>query len=91
MTHLTELSPEAEASAEEIKVITKGAVIELWNTVRLLLSVYRDNWSLDDLPSRLAAASSVRPRIPRAAWLQRALDSSARIVESNGLLAEWQG
>jgi hypothetical protein len=88
-THLTSLRPEAEASAGPIKVLTKPAIMALWNRVKLALSLYRDSWSLHDIPARSAAAAALRPRIPRTGWLVRAIDTDTRFVTEELLLAEW--
>jgi hypothetical protein len=57
--------------------------------VRILLSLYRDRWSLDDINVRTAAAESIRQRIPPTGWLIRVLDHQDRFVTSQRLLAEW--
>jgi hypothetical protein len=89
ITHLTTIAPEAEASAGSIRVLEKTAIFELWNRVRLLLSLYRDGWSLDDLSARLAAAQTIRPRLPTSGWLTRVLNAEERIIAAERLTAEW--
>ena len=89
ITHLTTIAPEAEASAGGIKVLEKAAIFELWNQVRLLFSLYRDGWSLDDISARLAAAQTIRSRLPATGWLIRALDSDERIITAGRLMSEW--
>ncbi len=45
VTHLLSLAPGVASSAGGIKVIEKAAVLELWNKVRTLFSLYREQWS----------------------------------------------
>jgi hypothetical protein len=89
VTHLEALDPAAEASAGAIRAILRNTVIELWNRVRLLLSLYRDNWSLDDMQTRTAAANMIQGRIPPTGWLPRAFDHLDRFVTPQQLLSEW--
>lgn len=90
VTHLNALDPAAEASAGAIRVILRGTVIELWNRVRLLLSLYRDNWSLDDMRARAAAVTRIEARIPPTGWLPRAFDHRERFITREQLLSEWR-
>jgi hypothetical protein len=89
VTHMEHIEPAADVSAAAIRVIQRETVLELWNRVRLLLSLYRDQWSLDDMASRFVAAERIRPRIPQTGWLIRALDSPDRFVAVQTLNAEW--
>jgi Type III restriction enzyme, res subunit len=89
ITHLNAIEPAADASAGTIRVLPKAAVANLWGRVRILLSLYRDRWSLDDINVRIAAAESIRQRIPPTGWLIRVLDHQDRFVTSQRLLAEW--
>jgi hypothetical protein len=90
VTHLNSIEPAADASAGALRVIRKAAMVELWERVRLLLSLYRDRWSLDAMEARRAAAESIRPRLPQTGWLIRALDSPERFVGRERLLGEWR-
>jgi len=89
VTHLTALARDAEASAGSIKVLPKATILALWERVRLVLSLYRDGWSLYDIPARTAAALSVRARLPATGWLIRALDNDTRFITEDRILAEW--
>jgi len=89
VTHLTTIAPDAEASAGSIKVLEKAAIFELWNRIRSLLSLYRDGWSLDDIPARSAAAQAIQAGLPATGWLIRALDTDERFIRTEHLLAEW--
>jgi hypothetical protein len=89
VTHLTAISPQAEASAGSIKVLNKGTIFDLWNRVRSLLSLYRNGWSLDDISARSAAAQTIRARLPETGWIIRALDVDERFIRNERLLAEW--
>lgn len=89
VTHLTAIAADAEASSGSIKVLEKQAILELWNRVRMLLSLYRDSWSLDDISARLIAARPIQARIPETGWLIRALDAEERFVSADTLLSEW--
>ena len=57
VTHLDAIDQAAEASAGAIRIIPRSTVIDLWNRVRLLLSLYRDHWSLDDMQIRADAVA----------------------------------
>lgn len=89
VTHLGALAPDAEASAGTIKILPKAAILGLWQRVRLVLSLYRDRWSLHDISARVAAAQTVRVQIPSTGWLVRAVDRDARFIATEHLLAEW--
>ncbi len=88
VTHLTSLAASVAASAGGIKIVEKAAVLELWDHVRMLLSLYREHWSLEDIAAREAAASGIRPRIPEAGWLIRALDADSEVITAEQLCAE---
>ena len=90
VTHLDVVDEAAEASAGAIRIIARGTVIELWNQVRILFSLYRDHWSLDDVQTRARAAARIEARIPRTGWFQRALDHQGRFVGPEHLLVEWR-
>ena len=83
------IEPAADASAGSIRVMPKDAIIELWNRIRVMLSLYRGRWSLDDIRARAVAAERIQPRIPQTGWLVRALDRNERFVKVEHLLAEW--
>ncbi|MDP9315445.1 MAG: hypothetical protein M3R24_32055, partial [Chloroflexota bacterium] len=89
VTHLTAITPDAEAALGAIRMIPKEIVLQLWLHVKTLLSLYRDNWSLDDFPARSASAQQLMYRIPSAGWLVRVLDTTRRTVTAEELLAEW--
>jgi hypothetical protein len=87
--HLTELAREAEASAGAIKIIPKTAILALWDRVRLVLSLYRDGWSLHDIPARRSSAERIHDRLPATGWLIRTIDNEARFLNEEQILAEW--
>jgi hypothetical protein len=89
ITHINVIEPAADASAGNIRIVSKDAVIELWERIRLLLSLYRDRWSLDDIGTRAVAAERIQAWIPQTGWLIRALDCDERFVAAERLLAEW--
>ena len=89
VTHMNAIDPAAETSAGAVRVILRDTVLELWHRVRLLLSLYRDNWSLDNMRVRTAAATNIQARIPKTGWLPRALDHGERFVSAEQLLSEW--
>ena len=90
VTHLTALAPEAESAAGRIKVLEKDALLALWEQVKLLLSHYRDGWSLDDIGARQAAAQTIRGNLPDTGWFIRALDTGERFISAEQLCAEWR-
>jgi hypothetical protein len=89
VTHLTIVRADAVSSLGPIKLIHKGDVIALWELIRGRLSTYRDSWSLDDVTIRSRAAATLRPLMPRAGWLVRAIDTGAPFVDASSLLTEW--
>jgi len=90
VTHLTELARDAEASAGSIKVLNKDAILRLWGNAKILLSVYRDGWSLYDIATRNTAAQAVKARVPATGWIIRALDVDERFVTAETLTSEWR-
>lgn len=88
-THLTRLATDAQASAGPIKIITKSAILALWNRVRLILSMYRDRWSLHDIQARMTAAQLIRPKLPTTGWLVRVIDMDTRFIAEENILIEW--
>ena len=89
VTHLPAIDPAADASAGPLRVIHRDVLLALWTRVRVLLSRYRDHWSLDDMNARVAAAERVRGQIPPTGWLVRALDHHDRFVTESQLIIEW--
>jgi hypothetical protein len=89
VTHLTTLAREAEASAGPIRVFAKSAIFALWERMKLVLSLYRESWSLHDIPARMAAAQAIYPSLPATGWLIRAIDVDGRFITAERLLAEW--
>lgn len=89
VTHLDAIDDAAEASAGTIRIITRSTAVALWNRVRLLFGLYRDNWSVDDARTRAGAVARIQGQIPRTGWLQRALDHRERFVAPERLLLEW--
>ena len=53
VTHLDDIEPSAKSSLGSLRLISKSAMQSLWERVRLLLSLYRDAWSLDDVSAML--------------------------------------
>jgi hypothetical protein len=88
-THLEAIDASAKSSLGSLRIVSKSAIQSLWNRVRLLFSLYRDNWSLDDVSARLAAAASLRPKCPPAGWLVSTLQQDTVIVGKEALLAKW--
>lgn len=89
VSHLDELEAAAASSVGSIKLVRKDAVLALWRRVSELLSVYRDDWSADDVRARLTAADALIPRLAPTGWLDRALSAAELIVADTALLAEW--
>ncbi len=89
VTHLTSIASDAEVSAGSIKVLEKDAVLALWDNVKLLLSQYRDGWSVDDINARRVSAQRIRSRLPKTGWLIRVLDMDKRFINTDMLRTEW--
>ena len=90
VTHLSDLEATVSSSLGEVRIVKKDAVLDLWNTAMGILSLYRDQWSLDDVDARLTAGESLLPRFPAAGWLTRALANDSNVISSNILLNEWK-
>ncbi len=90
VTHLSELGPGVASSAGGIKIVEKQAVLELWNRVHTLLSLYRDQWSLEEIAAREVSAQRIRPSIPETGWLVRALDADDVMITAERLCADWR-
>ena len=88
-THLEAIDPSAESSLGEVRVIKKAAICSLWDHVVLLLSQYRDDWDLDDVDARMAAAERLVTKLPPASWFTNALSKDATWVEAADLLEAW--
>jgi RAD3-like DEAD/DEAH box helicase/type III restriction/modification enzyme restriction subunit len=89
VTHLDQIAPAAEGSLGEIRIVSKDAVLSLFDSVLQLFSEYRDGWSVDDLNARRAAAAAVIPQFPEAGWLTRSLSHDLVWVGDQELTAEW--
>lgn len=90
VTHLTVMAPEAEASAENIKVIGKEAVLDLWRRLKIILSLYRQGWSLYDVNARRVSSQTIRTRLPKTGWFIRVLDmTDDRFIDTQYLCGEW--
>lgn len=89
VTHLEAIEPSAKSSLGSLRVVSKSAIQSLWDKVRLLFSLYRDGWSLDDVSARLAAAAALRPKCPPAGWLITTLQQDTTMIGPNELLAKW--
>jgi hypothetical protein len=89
VTHLTELEATVESSLGEIRIIRKEAVLALWDRLLSIITLYRDQWSLEDVDARLTAGESLLPKFPPEGWLTRALSEQVHIVTEAALLKEW--
>ena len=89
VTHLSSITEDAEASAGPIKILQQATVFALWEKVRLILSLYRDNWSLYNISARINAAQIVRGKIPSTGWFVRVLDAEMRFITPEQMVSEW--
>lgn len=89
VTHLTELSDDAESSAGSLRCISKESIFELWEKVRRLLIQYRSQWSLDNIHQRKVAAESIRSQIPIGIWFRNAAIVDNRWISSELLFKDW--
>lgn len=88
VTHLGTIDASAQSSLGAVRVIRKSAIKELWDRVVKILSLYRDDWDLEDLESRMVSSEQVLPKLPTDGWLIKTLDAAdAPFVDD--LLAEW--
>jgi hypothetical protein len=91
ITHLTEISGDAESSAGSLRCISKDSIFALWQHVKQLLVRYRTQWSLENISQRQIAAATIGPKLPSGGWLSRALSEDSRWVTSERLMQEWPG
>jgi hypothetical protein len=89
VTHLTAIEAAAKSSAGAIRIVTKSGILELWERVRLLLSVYRQGWSIDDVPARQSAANAIVAKCPHTGWLLKALDEDRLFLDGKHMLSGW--
>ncbi len=89
VSHLTNIAPEAEAGAGNIRIIQKAAILALWEKVKLILTLYRDGWSVDDVEVRKSSASKIRSFLPEANWLAIACSADTRWITEEILLRNW--
>jgi hypothetical protein len=89
VTHLDSVDASAKTSAGPIRIVQKMAIQSLWSRLRILLSHYRDGWSVDDVPARFKAAATIRAKCPSTGWLTRALDRDQLVITAADLLSEW--
>jgi len=90
VSHLSELMPDAETSAGEIRIIPKSVAMGLWQIVKQLLIQYRSGWSLDDMNLRRSSAEVIRPRIASCGWLIDALNFDNRVITADELMRSWR-
>jgi hypothetical protein len=88
-THLEAIDPSAKSSLGSLRIVSKVAIQSLWDRVRLLFSLYRDGWSLDDVSARLVVAAALRPKCPPAGWLVTTLQRDTVMIGALELLARW--
>jgi hypothetical protein len=69
--------------------VEKGAILALWDRVKLVLSRYRDGWSLDDIAARQASVQIIQPGLPKTGWVIKALDTGGRFISAEQLCADW--
>jgi hypothetical protein len=89
VTHLDQLDDAAHSSLGAIRIISKDAFLVLWKHLVMLLSQYRDNWSLEDVEGRRRAADLVIPKLPETGWIIRALGKQESFISASDLLTEW--
>ena len=89
VTHLKAIEKTAESSLGKVRILEKEAIAELWERLRTLLSIYRDDWSLDDIGARQSAAQIISSRLPPVNWLIRVIETDGTFLSSKVLLREW--
>lgn len=89
ITHLNTLAPEAASRLGPLALLPHRSIEALWDRLALLVGLFREQWSIDDVVARRHAATQVAPSLPATGWLGRALDTADPWVEQDALLAEW--
>jgi hypothetical protein len=89
ITTLPTIEPEALPRLGTLALIEHNAILELWARVAMLLGLFRDTWSPDDVDARRAAYDAIAPKLPDTGWLTRALSHGEPFVNADTLLAEW--
>ncbi len=69
--------------------ILQIAILDLWQRVQTLLSLYRDGWAIDDISLRRTTAEKIYPKCPPTGWLIRALEKQELLISGEDLLREW--
>ena len=59
ITHLSEILPEADSSAGDIRILNKESIFSLWQSIKAILIEYRSRWSLNDITIRKQAAEVI--------------------------------
>ncbi len=90
VTHITEITPDAESSLGSIRIISKESLIQLWEIIKQLLIEYRNEWSVDDIAMRRNASNTIRGKLPRHGWLTRVLETDEHTITPEVLLSEWR-
>jgi hypothetical protein len=87
---VSHLEPDATAASRlgDITLVTKEAVLVLWERVAAVYARYLELWRPDDADARRQAVTDVERRLPRAGWLSRALDTHATLGATE-LLDDW--
>jgi hypothetical protein len=89
VTHLTDLESTVASSLGEIRIIQKEAVVALWKKILGILTLYRSQWSLEDVEARIVAAEALLTRFPKEGWLSNALSTSEIFVHEADLTGDW--
>ncbi len=90
VTHLTQLGDGVEGAIDNIRIIPKQAIFDLWVGVRSIITSYRNKWLPNHFQENVQAAQSIRPRIPETGWLTRVLETAPVFVTTEWLMQEWR-
>jgi hypothetical protein len=89
ITHLKEIAPEARSALGQKRIVTKEAILALWEVIKLLLTDYRSLWNAEDISLRKDAFERIKGQLPPAGWLIRAINNEQLIITTDILLKEW--
>jgi hypothetical protein len=89
VTTLTTIDSAALPRLGALALIQHDAILALSERLGMLLGLFREAWSPDDLEARRTAYELIAPKLPDTGWLMRAFDQGDPFVSGDALIAEW--
>lgn len=90
VTNMTGIDGTARAALGRLRVLTVAAVEALRARLESIMADYWQSWSRTDATVRAQSRVNAARRLPRAGWLERAIDRRERpFITTDDLFAEW--